>query len=252
MPKFIHPALVTVCSLILFSGKTHSPQKDLPAIFNLMASGNHAPVVKFLQPLTGQSFEWNTTVPYSVDVSDAEDGESAYAEINEKEVWVRLTFAGSKKSVDSYRKQKNFADTSGVYSMVISNCFNCHAVKTKLAGPSFQDISLRYAGKPDVRSAIERHIREGSTGIWGKEVMPTHPELEQHEIKKMVGWILQYGKDPGFNIFVGLKGALPLSRPKGNQRTGYYLVTAFYADHGSDKTPSTQKTGAGQILLGMN
>ena len=90
--------------------------------------------------------------------------------------------------------------------MIVSNCFNCHAVKTKLAGPSFQEISIRYPMSNTNLTSLINHIKNGSTGIWGTEVMPTHPELTDQNLRRMVQWISAYSNDPGLNYFIGLKG----------------------------------------------
>ena len=212
-------------------------------------SVNHAPVVNILQPAKKASFTWNTLVPYSINVSDSEDGDSKFQEIANGEVIVRLKFAADAAKASNYIKQKKFGDTVGLTGMVVSNCFNCHAVKTKLAGPSFQEISNRY-GKSNIdRSQLINHIKKGSTGIWGKEVMPSHPELAETELTQMVQWILNFANDPGLNYFVGLQGALPLNKPKLSGSKGIFIMTAFYTDHGSADQPDKRITGSGQVLI---
>ena len=212
-------------------------------------STNHAPIVNIIQPAKNASFSWNTMVPYSIDVSDSEDGESKFQEIANGEVIVRLKFAADMTKATNYIKQKKSGDTVGLTGMVVSNCFNCHAVKTKLAGPSFQEISIRY-GKSNIdRSQLINHIKKGSTGIWGKEVMPSHPELTETNLSQMVQWILNYANDPGLNYFVGLQGALPLNKPKLSGSKGIFIMTAFYTDHGSADQTEKRITGSGQVLI---
>ena len=136
--------------------------------------------------------------------------------------------------------------------MLISNCFNCHAVKVKLAGPSFLDITQRYQNTSKNQNLLVNHIQNGSKGIWGKEVMPTHPEIPDSVVRKMVKWILNYAKDPGLNYFVGLQGSLPLTKPKGTSHQGVFIVEAFYTDHGSADHPEKKLTGSAQIIIQMN
>ena len=138
---------------------------------------NHAPVIRITQPANHSVCTWGSQVQYSVEVSDTEDGESKYQEIQPAEVLVRLKYAGNSAQTSAYLKQKKFNDTTGLMNMMISNCFSCHGFKTKLAGPSFQDINKKYQADPSTHEQLENHIITGSTGIWGKEVMPTHPEL---------------------------------------------------------------------------
>jgi cytochrome c len=210
---------------------------------------NHTPVIRITQPANHSVCTWGSQVQYSVDVSDMEDGESKYQEIQPAEVLVRLKYAENSAQASAYLKQKKFSDTAGLMNMMVSNCFSCHGFKTKLSGPSFQDISKKYPNTSSTREQLENHILTGSTGIWGKEVMPTHPELKAEITQKMVQWILAYANDPGLNYFVGLEGILRLNKPKTDAHSGVFIVTAFYTDHGTTDFPNKRITGSGQSVL---
>jgi cytochrome c len=212
---------------------------------------NHTPVIRINQPVNHSVFTWGSQVPYNVEVSDTEDGESKYQEIQSAEVLVRLKYIENSVQASAYLKQKKFNDTTGLMNMMVSNCFSCHGFKTKLSGPSFQDICKKYPNSPSTREQLENHILTGSTGIWGKEVMPTHPELSAEFAQKMVQWILTYANDPGLNYFVGLQGVLPLNKPKTSLQSGVFIVTAFYTDHGTTEFPNRRITGSGQSVLKM-
>jgi cytochrome c len=214
-------------------------------------TSNHTPVVSIAQPVSHSFYNWGSQVPYSVEVSDAEDGESKYQEIQPAEVLVRLKYVGNSVQASVYLKQKKFNDTTGLMNMIVSNCFSCHGFKTKLAGPSFQDISKKYPIAFSTQEQLVNHILTGSTGIWGKEVMPTHPELNDQLAQKMVQWILTYANDPGLNYFVGLQGVLPLNKPATNIHSGVFIVTAFYTDHGTTDFPDKRITGSGLAVLKM-
>ena len=212
---------------------------------------NHAPVVSISQPVNHSVYSWGSQVQYSADVSDKEDGESKYQEIQSAEVLVRLKFVENSIQASAYLKQKKFNDTIGLMNMMVSNCFSCHGFKSKIAGPSFQDISKKYPNTPDNREQLGNHIRTGSTGIWGKEVMPTHPDLKTDIVQKMVQWILTNADNPGLNYFVGMQGVLPLNKPRANIHSGVFVVTAFYTDHGTADFPDRRMTGAGHVVLKM-
>jgi cytochrome c len=212
---------------------------------------NHAPVIRITQPSNRSVYTWGSQVPYAVEVSDTEDGESKYQEIQSTEVLVRLKYAENSVQASAYLKQRKFYDTTGLMNMMVSNCFSCHGFKTKLSGPSFQDICKKYPNTSSSREQLENHILTGSTGIWGKEVMPTHPELNAGFVQKMVQWILTYANDPGLNYFVGLQGMLPLNKPQISMHSGVFIVTAFYTDHGTSDFPNRRITGSGQSVLKM-
>src|SRR5664279_1944726 len=107
-------------------------------------TSNHVPVVKIILPVISSKYAWNDQLAYSVEVSDIEDGESKYQEIQSSEVLVKLRYMENSAKAADYLKQKKFNDTVGVGDMLVSNCFSCHGFKAKLAGPSFQDINRKY------------------------------------------------------------------------------------------------------------
>lgn len=217
----------------------------------IIQTPNHAPQIKFIEPSGKTIHTWNELVLYSVEISDQEDGESRFQEINSTEVLVKLKYAENTAKAAVYLKQKIIADSAGVYSMLISNCFNCHAVKMKLAGPSFLEISSKYQYTKKNQDLLINHIQNGSKGLWGKEAMPTHPELSDSVASKMVRWILNYAKDPGLNYFVGLQGTLPLIRPATSNHPGVFIVEAFYTDHGSKDQPDKKLTGSAHLIIQM-
>ena len=210
---------------------------------------NHPPAISISQPANHSVCTWGSQIQYSVEVSDKEDGDSKFQEIQPAEVLIRLKYAENSVQASSYLKQKKFNDTTGLMSMMVSNCFSCHGFKTKLAGPSFQDISKKYPNNSSTREQLENHILTGSTGIWGKEVMPSHPELNAELTQKMVQWIMTYANDAGLNYFVGLQGVLPVNKPKTSSHSGVFIITAFYTDHGTTDFPNKRITGSGQSIL---
>ena len=212
---------------------------------------NHTPRIKFIEPFEKTFHSWNEQVPYSVEISDQEDGESRFQEIPSAEVLVKLKYVDNQAKASLYLKQKITADSAGVYSMLVSNCFNCHAVKLKLAGPSYLDISNRYQDTRKNQDLLINHIQYGSKGIWGKESMPTHPELPDTVVRKMVRWILNYARDPGLNYVIGLQGTLPLIKPAATAHQGLFIIEALYTDHGSADQPDKKLTGSARIIIQM-
>ena len=212
---------------------------------------NQSPIVKIRQPEKNILVQWNSLLPYSIDVTDAEDGDSRYDEIASNEVVIKLKLIRDETKLAAYLGQKKFNDTIGLGNMVRSNCFNCHGVKTKLAGPSFQEISQRYLSNLQYREQLINHIRNGSSGVWGREAMPTHPELSESAAAQMVNWILKFANDPGLNFLTGLKGVLPLNKPEKSGAKGTYVMTAFYTDHGTADNGEKRNTGSDHIIIRM-
>jgi len=70
------------------------------------------------------------------------------------------------------------------------NCMACHAVASKLIGPSFKEIAAKYAGQADVVPKLAEKVMKGGAGVWGAVPMPANPQVTEAEAKQLVQWIL--------------------------------------------------------------
>ncbi|WP_397533351.1 c-type cytochrome [Roseateles sp.] len=67
------------------------------------------------------------------------------------------------------------ADPAKLSATVLLNkysCTACHAAEAKLVGPSFKEISKKYAERADAVAYLTGKIRAGSVGVWGPIPMP--------------------------------------------------------------------------------
>ena len=71
-----------------------------------------------------------------------------------------------------------------------SDCLRCHGMDRRYVGPSFRQIADRYREQPDAADYLARKIREGSVGVWGRTVMPRHPQLTEAQSSDMARWLL--------------------------------------------------------------
>lgn len=70
------------------------------------------------------------------------------------------------------------------------NCMACHAVDKKLVGPSYKEVSAKYAGQKDAADKLAAKVMKGGAGVWGPVPMPANPQVSPDEAKKLVAWIL--------------------------------------------------------------
>jgi len=70
------------------------------------------------------------------------------------------------------------------------NCMACHAVDRKLVGPSYKDISKKYAGQKDAAAMLAGKIIKGGAGAWGAVPMPANPQVSEAEAQRLVTWIM--------------------------------------------------------------
>lgn len=73
-----------------------------------------------------------------------------------------------------------------------SGCMACHAVDRRMVGPSFRDISARYAGQADAVARMTTKIQRGGSGVWGPVPMPANPRLSEADAKRLATWSLSH------------------------------------------------------------
>lgn len=70
------------------------------------------------------------------------------------------------------------------------NCMACHAVATKLVGPSYKDVATKYAGQKDAVDKLAAKILKGGAGVWGPVPMPANAQVNADEAKKLAAWVM--------------------------------------------------------------
>ena len=70
-------------------------------------------------------------------------------------------------------------------------CLNCHNVDQKLVGPAYKAVSEKYKSDREAASIVlDKKIKAGGAGNWGRIPMPPHPNVSDDDAKQMVTWIL--------------------------------------------------------------
>ena len=78
-----------------------------------------------------------------------------------------------------------------VQALLASNtCLACHAIESKLVGPSFRDVAARYRGDEHVSSRLADSIRAGGTGKWGQAAMPPMSALSAAQARALAEFVL--------------------------------------------------------------
>ena len=199
---------------------------------------NSAPKVTITTPTKNSKLHWNSVVPYSIRVSDPEDGNSEYNEISNNEVLLVIQYLPDSTQVKKYLLDRSKMNHQPLLWMSTSTCFTCHAAKTKLIGPSYDLVAQRYRGRLNAVDSLAKKIINGSTGTWGDLKMPPHPDLKIEQVKEIVRWILQNNDDPNQNYIAGIEGAFRTKEKPAKESKGVYVLTASYSDHGAKEYTS--------------
>ncbi|HZI24539.1 MAG TPA: c-type cytochrome [Chryseolinea sp.] len=236
----IYISVVVIC--VLSFEFTHWQDQNSPPKVTISVQGN------------GNTFQWNSVVPYTIVVSDAEDGNTEYNEIPSHEVLLVAKYSPDSTLIKKIPIGEQMIHHDVVLQMSKALCFNCHAAKAKLIGPSFEQVATRYKNTPGAVDPLTKKIIDGSTGTWSDLKMPPHPDLEVQDVKEMVTWILKNSADPDLTYFVGTDGALRTrEKPANVSGIGVYVLTASYMDHGprnsSDELRTLGKRGQHVLVL---
>jgi cytochrome c551/c552 len=79
-----------------------------------------------------------------------------------------------------------------VQKLLASNaCLGCHATVTKIVGPAYHDVALKYKNDAQAQAKLEASIRGGSAGKWGAVPMPAFAALSAQELKALAAFVLQ-------------------------------------------------------------
>ncbi|MCX5591788.1 c-type cytochrome [Alcaligenes endophyticus] len=90
-----------------------------------------------------------------------------------------------------FAAQAEEVDFAKVNEILKANaCLACHTVDNKVVGPAYKDVAAKYKGDPANAELLAKHIREGSSGVWGPVPMPPQAHLSDENLKTVVSWIM--------------------------------------------------------------
>jgi cytochrome c len=214
--KIIYPLILSFLTFF-----TSSREMDLDKVLQ------GAPQVKISIPDEKQIYTWNEQVRYAISVSDQKDGESKYGEIPPQECLLTLVYIPDGKEED-IKKATDEKEKKGLSLIKKSTCFGCHAHKTRMAGPSFEEIAKRYKANESTIKNLSSHILKGSIGVWGNQQMPAHPDFTEEQCRQIASYILEIGDHPYRWIYPGLEGAFRIMDKPEIDGNGFYVLTARY------------------------
>ncbi|MFT4767784.1 MAG: cytochrome c551/c552 [Glaciecola sp.] len=79
-----------------------------------------------------------------------------------------------------------------VQTLLASNaCMGCHAIDTKIVGPSFQEVAAKYVSTENAAALLAASIKQGGTGKWGVMAMPAMVGLSDVETRALADYVLE-------------------------------------------------------------
>ncbi|MCZ6674627.1 MAG: PKD domain-containing protein, partial [Verrucomicrobia bacterium] len=214
--------------------------------------GNSRPRISFTQPTHGSFFDWEKEISYRVEVSD-EDSENINPAL--------VSVLGEYRNRAHLSGDEEVFVVPGLALMRKSTCFACHLSDAPSAGPSYEQVALKYANDPNASERLAHKILTGGSGIWGELPMPPHPQHNIDQTRQMVAWVLSLTHSATHAPKLGATGTwTPPARaneenwtvppePGEGIRTdgGVFVLTADYTDAGFGSAPPLR--GESSIIL---
>jgi cytochrome c len=230
-----------VIGSFLLAGLSPTLQADSSST---VAGSNHSPILRIVRPQPPTVLAPGARLRYEIEVSDSTDATSKL-EVAANDVVLEVRFVADLSRAEAAATQSDPRDPPGLEAIKTSDCLNCHAFSSRLSGPSFREISMQYGRAPESTATLSRRVREGTSGKWGKSVMPAHPQLTEEQATSIVAWILDTGSDTTRNYYVGTEGSFRVDVPPQSLAGpgGALVLTATYIDHGLADMSERQAIG---------
>ncbi|CAN5439575.1 hypothetical protein BH23BAC1_BH23BAC1_15830 [soil metagenome] len=198
--------------------------------------GNEKPVVAFEVKGNKSFYNESNTLPYSVVVSDKEDGDLKSGKIAKEDVFVTINYLpeGADLTVIAQGHQSSASTgfIAGKRLIDESDCKACHQADKRSIGPSYLEVAKKYKGERDVIKKLAQKIINGGGGVWGEQAMAAHPQVSEEDASEMVKYIISLAnekKTPGLPV----SGSFALKEHQSKGGQGSYIIRAAYSDKGA-------------------
>ena len=200
--------------------------------------GNEIPEVK-IEIFGNKSFFWpGRKIPYSISISDKEDGSGESGTLNSQNIRITSAFVQEGKDLAKLEAVGHLAgmnaspNEAGRLLIEKSDCKTCHANDKDINGPAYRLVAEKYAGKPGVEKVLAEKILKGGSGVWGERAMAAHPQLSEGEVNQMVRYILSLAGDKGNANTAAISNLLNGIAEVKETGKGSYVISAGYTDKG--------------------
>ncbi len=193
-------------------------------------AGNEVPVVQVGITAGNKSFYMpGQTVQYAVTVSDKTDT----AKVDPANMFVSVDYTeGFDKAAASMGHQQGQANISGKNIMLSLDCKACHKEADKSVGPSYVQVSQRYAKDPNAMSYLSQKIIKGGGGVWGEVAMAAHPTLSPEDAGQIVSWVLSLSNPAAVKKSLPVAGSITV--PADVKPNSTMVISASYTDKGGN------------------
>lgn len=182
-------------------------------------------------------------VNYDVSVTDAEGGT-----IDPKNIYVSVDYMeGMDQVAMSMGHQQVSATITGKALTQSMDCKTCHKEQEASIGPSYMEISKKYASARGSLGYLQKKIKEGGSGVWGDVMMAAHPNITSDETRQIGTYILSLAGGGRMKPSLPVSGSI---KPEPTNPGNLMVLTASYTDDGAEGT--IPLTGTKSVALQSN
>lgn len=210
-----------------------------------IAAGNGLPVVDLsLRGHNTSFYQAGGILPYSVNVTDKEDGSLGNGIPAEQVVFTAdyLAEGFDKVSISQGHKtadENAITASRGRKLIDAADCKSCHDTDKKSVGPTYRMVSQKYEKRADAADYLSKKIISGGSGVWGEVAMAAHPDLPAKDAEEMARYILSLAREKAAHK-LPLSGTYVTALPKGDAGKGSFIFRAAYTDQGANGLPAVR------------
>jgi cytochrome c len=203
-----------------------------------IAAGNEPPTVDIDLLGSNRTFFFpRVPIRYAVRVTDREDGSLRSGRIPASRVVVTARYHKEglvPGPVEAGQQSAAGSGSSDVGRRLIESgdCLSCHQLDETSVGPAYTAVARRYRGDASATARLVRKIRAGGSGVWGKVMMPAHPQLTEAQASAMVAYILTLGRPRAPSLPV--RGSYVPAAATDSSAQGVVVLRAAYRDRGAN------------------
>jgi S-disulfanyl-L-cysteine oxidoreductase SoxD len=120
----------------------------------------------------------------------AETGKSSISKPNQALAQSNIAGAATKNVVSAEANASAVQNSDVMPIMQKYACMACHAVDTKLVGPSFKEVAAKQGARPDAQAYVAGKIKAGGAGVYGQIPMPAQ-SISPEDAQLVARWLLQ-------------------------------------------------------------
>ncbi|GJM32013.1 MAG: hypothetical protein DHS20C18_10140 [Saprospiraceae bacterium] len=208
-------------------------------------AGNEAPELSIQLEGNQQFYFPGKPIKYRLVATDKEDGILEGTAIPPAQFDLKLDYLTVAKPVLGHRA---FSEAEiGAQHITENDCSSCHKKKDQSAGPSYEEVAIRYHDQKGAVDYLSTKILKGGSGVWGTTAMSPHPTINKATAELIAKYILSLAKDESQLPSLPASGTFHPGQGKKTDPKTVVLLKASFTDRGGSSARPLQSITSLQL-----